>query len=388
MCRGEIRSELAGSSRRHLAAAYATTTFAGLGDEHDPTDRSIDALLEVLDQPVSPERTDAVADLVTGLTPDQRRLLIDTEPFLVGNTDGFPLSDRFEANQILIGREAVEERDEQRRDVLKFLTRRNVLLFDPQGLGRVAIVEGDLDRATHLAVWVPGMGSRLGNFDRAIFNKSDQVHRTMLEAADPGEEPATITWLGYDAPQWPLPRRFQKNLAIMSPRRAILGGQRLHSLLHWVDRHHPRDLTVTTIGFSYGSTTVSAGLKQGMPVDQALLLGSPGMVVDHVDKYPNQPPVYSVTSESDFVGWLAWFGADPSESSSGAIRLRHGPDAWGHTNYHEDVGSLNAMALTALGRGDRVPRYRPPEGGVPWRYRVAKRAVRTLAWILRPLAHR
>lgn len=392
-CRGEIARGLNAdpTASRTLSAAYATlpdvddgAPTAGVVATGDP----VEDLLAAINTRPSPERTDAIAGIVARLTPEQRHTLVQTEPFLVGNTDGFPLADRYEANQLSIAGQILTERNARRRAVLQFLSERKVLLFDPARRGRVATVSGDLEHATHLAVWVPGMNANLANFDEHIFVKSDSLHQEIVRLAGNDMTPATITWLGYDAPPTPFPRRFQRNLSILSTKRARRGGERLRNLFHWVDHHHTTTPSTTAVGFSYGSTTVSSGLKQGMKVDHAVLIGSPGMVVDHVDEYPEaSTKVFSITTESDFVGWLAWYGADPADASSGAVRLAHGPASVGHTKYHEDSEAMMAAALVTLGHEHHARRYQ--EGReVALRHRVGRRVVRSLTSVLRRVVPR
>ena len=77
---------------------------------------------------------------------------------------------------------------------------RQVSLFELNGRGRIADVTGDLPKAKHLVVYVPGMGTELWEFDRIVKPRTEVVRSRASVIAD-GAEVAAISWLGYEPPR-------------------------------------------------------------------------------------------------------------------------------------------------------------------------------------------
>ena len=84
---------------------------------------------------------------------------------------------------------------------------RNFLAFDPAGDGTAVEVLGDLATADRIAVLVPGVDTRLADFDRGLGGvarrapavQARALHRELI-AADPAAKVAVVAWLGYDTP--------------------------------------------------------------------------------------------------------------------------------------------------------------------------------------------
>ncbi|MBA2793058.1 MAG: hypothetical protein H0U32_03560 [Thermoleophilaceae bacterium] len=158
----------------------------------------------------SPEQ---VATFFRRIGPEGGARLVRTNPELVGPLDGAPLGLRYVANRSLAEREvqrvegeldAVNAELEEGGSLLRFVDPRNnnpvvdfvtttrreelleeraslekeldtarpftdpnrqLLLYDPRGDGQVAEVFGDLERAGHATVLVPGIGNEMANFD-------------------------------------------------------------------------------------------------------------------------------------------------------------------------------------------------------------------------------
>lgn len=70
---------------------------------------------------------------------------------------------------------------------------RQILFFDPQGDGEIAVAAGDVRTAKHLAVTVPGISNKLDNYWTLL----DDADRLRTSA---GEDTAVVAWLGYDTP--------------------------------------------------------------------------------------------------------------------------------------------------------------------------------------------
>ncbi|MGW1931896.1 alpha/beta hydrolase, partial [Streptomyces sp. NPDC001919] len=143
-------------------------------------------------------------------------------PLVVGNLDGVPVALRYRANRITLGRALDAERDlvrdarlsaEGRHEAQRRLDRfvsllrpgRQVLAFDPTGTGRTAEVLGDLTRARHVSVIVPGVDTNLLTFQKthgrygAPAGMARSLYRAEREAS-PGARVAVIAWADYTAP--------------------------------------------------------------------------------------------------------------------------------------------------------------------------------------------
>ena len=204
---------------------------------------------------------------------------------------------------------------------------RQFLVFDPVN-GRVAEVFGDVGSASAVGVLVPGTTSNLGNFgltaDRARLMHAEASEVTCGEVA-------TIAWLDYDAPDNLFQARYID--------RAEAGGIRLAGFVHSLQATMPAGARVTLIGHSYGSDVVAMALLAGAPAHAAVLLGSPGVPVDHArDSTEPSPPrstscVPSATGSRTPIGtrsrpsrWGSSQGGGPSSTSS---TLRRRPSsAW------------------------------------------------------------
>ena len=125
-------------------------------------------------------------DLVTRFetaTPAERRVLWDQldantkdrfiaqHPALIGNADGIPFDDRYRANHLLVLRdydvESKKNDTSDRTKMLSSLLDKQVVVYQPDQ-GRVATVDGNIDTAHHVAVFVPGTGSTFDTFPGGI----------------------------------------------------------------------------------------------------------------------------------------------------------------------------------------------------------------------------
>jgi hypothetical protein len=163
-------------------------------------------------------------------------------------------------------------------------------LYEPAALGgdgRVAIALGDVDRATHLAVLVPGMGTEVSRFGTAA---QQAVFTAAVEHTD--KPIAVMAWAGYDAPSVSVPDGSDDDplddatdwaveagdLATVLGLGAATNGARLLA----DDVTGLRAITgdgahVSVLGNSYGSTTVAVAADEyDLDADDVILTGSPG----------------------------------------------------------------------------------------------------------------
>jgi hypothetical protein len=225
---------------------------------------------------------------------------------------------------------------------------RRFLLFDPRGDGRAVEVLGDLATAERIAVLVPGVSTRLRDFDRGlggVARRAPAVQaRTVfaqLRAADPGARVAVVAWLGYDPPE---------GLSLEAARdlRARAGAAELVRFV----RTLPERAAVTLIGHSYGALVVGLAAPDLPRVADVVALGAPGLGARTAAALGGAR-VWSALAAGDWIrrvpqlrlGHLG-HGRRPSAPAFGALPLpTAGVD--GHDGYLSP-GSATLAAVTAI----------------------------------------
>jgi hypothetical protein len=266
----------------------------------------------------------------TSLTPEQQQQVLRDYPQQVGWLNGVPADDRDGANRAYLDTRRTDLQSEEDRLRYRFaqipgrteesyaiwqrlnaigdeqaklgevttaldrLGSRGLLLgVDPAGDGKVIIAVGNPDTADHTAVWAPGLGTTVqgateDNVGRMIaLNDAAGLH------TDPGETVSTVYWLGYDAPELG---------SVAFEERSKAGGPEYLSFVDSLRSTHEGDPThLTAMGHSYGSTVVGEAAKTGgLPVDDIIVQGSPGMHVDHArDLHIDPTHVWAGASDSD-----------------------------------------------------------------------------------------
>lgn len=232
------------------------------------------------------------------LSDAQRAELIRRIPVVIGTTEGIPYRDRDAANvsrlrELLAAADhewtrCLSERDaigakaaEDRVKALTFLVERFaggqgpgreppelLIALDTSttGLPLASIVVGEIDTATTVNWYVPGMNSSLleaQNHLRAV---------TSLNFRDPAS--ATVLFLGYESPKLP-------TLDVLGEARARAGGANLADALTGYNAVRDQagvDSQLNVIGHSYGTTTVAYGLDgRDLRVDNVIFVGSAGI---------------------------------------------------------------------------------------------------------------
>ncbi|MFB6709524.1 alpha/beta hydrolase [Streptomyces sp. NPDC056333] len=351
-----------------------------------------------------------------GLAQEQREEYLAVYPDQIGNLDGIPAVVRDAANrdnlQLLIGK--LEGRDDERAETqlagLREIDRQLndnrkppmfLLGIGDEGNGRAIVSYGNPDTARNVSAYVPGLNTSLDE----EFAKGDlkRAWDTAKGAVKYDHSSAAIVWLGYDAPQTP---DGLASLAVMGEERAERGGRVFNGFMSGlVATNENEDPHLTAIGHSYGSRTVGAATQRdgGIPgVDDIVLVGSPGVGVDHAeDLGVGNDHVFVGAAEHDVVTMLPskqqaavgvagliaagplasyvagdladqgdddlWFGRDPASEAFGARRfpVREGPRLIGedgvsigaHSQYFDpkrDAVSADSIALIAAGRSSKV----------------------------------
>lgn len=360
-------------------------------------------------QPAHPPKNgspDANAAWWRALSPPQQQQVITEHPEWVGSRDGVSFAARDQANRVLLTTDRsalVTQRQRLEADradgstgvartrndadwgrvmdelasldaIEKTLGRtgdRQLLLLDLSAeRAQAAIARGDVDTADNVAVFVPGLSANVSDSMLSSDNAMDQLQRrTELESrrANANQSAATVTWIGYQAPQmgWDL---IGEN-SVADDQAARNGAEKLVPFLRGIGAARSDDAHLTLLGHSYGSTTAGLALRQNTGVDDVVFFGSPGLGTSHVrDLLLPAGHVYYIEARQDAVGDLGYFGIDPShlagvEHASAREstivdpmtgETRHLKESTGHSSYLSDNStSQYNMSVLVAGVADR-----------------------------------
>jgi hypothetical protein len=223
-----------------------------------------------------------------------------------------------------------------------------LLGFDTKGNGQAIIANGNPDTADNTVVYVPGTGAGLEGAGKDIKRMTDVWQEARTQA--PAESTATITWIGYDAPQNVLTDS-------PSPSYAYDAAPELNNFL---------DGLQTAQG---GDAVVGAAAKEHqIAADDIVVAGSPGMLVgDAGDLDVGRGHVWSEAARTDPVPYIGrdflgghkwgvarWHGVPydagyittiPSDEAFGGHRMD--VDTSGHSGYW-DKGSVSLQNQGAV----------------------------------------
>ncbi|GAB3156421.1 alpha/beta hydrolase [Microbispora hainanensis] len=308
------------------------------------------------------QRAEAIRKFFGKLTAAERSSLAIEQPDVVGRLDGAPATVRYAANRLLIERALAHEQkdlaalkatdpkspqvtllEKRVARMTEFLqprvtgdgrsVPRQFLLFDPAGDGRVAEVFGDLAKAEHVAVMVPGITNRLDNYQDLAIDA-----QTLITDPDTKKDlpkTAVITWLGYDTPEL--------GDSVLQAK-AEAGAPALHSFRAGLEA--AKGAKFALFAHSYGTLLSSKALQQGTPFDSVVFMGSPGLganVKSVADlKLAPGTPVFAMRAPGDWVSYSEAHGKDPAELP-GVRRL-----ATGHSSGHSQYYIPNNTALQNL----------------------------------------
>ncbi|MFF4860077.1 alpha/beta hydrolase [Streptomyces rubiginosohelvolus] len=359
-----------------------------------------------------------------GLSPEERERYIELVPERIGNLDGIPVLARDAANRrnlpALIDKLEGVDTDKARdqlaglREIERQLNENGkppmyLIGVGDEGNGRAIVSFGNPDASQHVSAYVPGLNTSLDE----EFAKNDlgRARDTAIGAQGYDESTASIVWLGYDAPQLPDKDGVAGYFAVMGTGRAEKGGAAYRDFMGGISvTNQNKDPHLTAIGHSYGSRTVGAAAARpgGIPgVDDIILVGSPGVGVDHavdlgvgsehvfVGAAANDPVTKLPSKTQVVVGGLGlalggpggayvvgdladpgdddlWFGKDPASKAFGARRfpVADGPPLVSgsgisldsHSNYfspERDAVSADSIALIVSGNADRLKMEEP-----------------------------
>lgn len=275
-----------------------------------------------------------------GLTPEQQQMYTDAYPRRIGWLDGIPTTARDEANRKAIELSLGAYREKEQAGTLGIHDERQysallklqesldkadgasrphdelyVLGVDAEkGDGRALVAKGNPDTADNTAIQVPGTTNDLSNFNGQL-NRIDHLQDAAMKA-DPRADTSVIAWLGYDAPE--------ADGSVVTPGRADEGAEDLRHFTEGLRESHQGDPThMTVLGHSYGSTMVGAAASggEGIGADEVVVVGSPGMTVDHASDLQMDPDhVWSGYAPDDVVADQLsglTLGENPNEEAFG-----------------------------------------------------------------------
>lgn len=324
-----------------------------------------------LPDPAAPART--IAAFFASLSPAQGARLADTHPLVVGNLNGTPVTLRYRANRVALGRAYDAERGRvddprlnaeglhearRRLDRFRSLMRpgRQILAFDPTGTGRTAEVLGDLERARRVSVIVPGVDTNLLTFQKTarMYSAPAGMAASLYAAehrADPGARTAVIAWADYTAP-------VGMGIDAAIGRLAESGAVRLVDLTAAL----PGDAPVSLFCHSYGSVLCGvAAPRLPARVTDVVVAGSPGMRAESAAELGTPARIWAMRDADDWIADVPHLelggvghGTDPVAPEFGA-RLLSAAGAVGHAGYFEPgTGSLENFAAIGVGAYDEL----------------------------------
>ncbi|MEV2268737.1 alpha/beta hydrolase [Nonomuraea africana] len=225
-----------------------------------------------------------------------------------------------------------------------------LLAFDVTGQGRLIVSWGDPDTADITVTSVSGLTSGL-DAAHGDLQRSRALWQQATKTS--GEQViASITWLGYDAPQID-PGIFDPGKSVAFESAAAKGGAALASFADGLRASHSPSgrARAVIVGHSYGSLTTShaAVLRPGRLADDFIFVGSPGVGVDHASQLGVRPEnVWVGEAGNDPVAALGRFGTDPGNASFGAQHFPVGRDVY--TKAHSSYWNPDSVPLRNMGR--------------------------------------
>jgi hypothetical protein len=222
--------------------------------------------------------------------------------------------------------------------------RHHLLSFDLTGDGRAVVAVGDPSTADHVAVFVPGAGTNIDNVGMDLQRMENLQQRADERTPGKDGDVAVVMWLGYDAPG--------DYATALGSAHAEEGAPRLNAFIDELRASSRRARQrLTVIGYSYGSVVVGTAARRGkgLPVDDIVVLGSPGMGVEDAEQLRIDPShVWAGAADGDHVaGWVGELAhnVDPHEQRFGANRFE--VDTQGHEGYW-DTGSESPENQAAI----------------------------------------
>ena len=194
--------------------------------------------------------------------------------------------------------------------------------YDEKYHRTTAIVSsGNPDTASYVSTLVPGIGTHVAQDLDDYITRNDNLRAQTAQAGTDPNQVATISYLGYVAPEGPGGKIYQAaNIGYAD--RAAPGLARFEEGLRASGNANGHSFTNTVIGHSYGSTTAGKAMTQVAEgtVDNFIMCGSPGAGAESIDQYnvPKGHVYESSIPEGDAVQGLgpdSEYGTNPKNLS-------------------------------------------------------------------------
>ena len=222
-----------------------------------------------------------------------------------------------QAEEALMDLEALDKQIHKDKQAPAYLLDFN---YDTKHHRTTAIVaSGNPDTASYVSTLVPGIGT---NVRERLGYYMDINERLRAQAGQAGVDPnkvATISYLGYVAPEGPGPKLYQA-ADISYANEGAPKIARFMEGLRASGNANGHSFTNTLLTHSYGSTTGGKAMTQVAKgvVDNLIMCGSPGSGVQSIDQYnvPRGHVYESSVPEGDMVqdlGFDSTFGRDPKK---------------------------------------------------------------------------
>ena len=216
--------------------------------------------------------------------------------------------------------------------------------YDEKYHRTTAIVSsGNPDTASYVSTLVPGIGTHVGSDLKKYMDANENLKaQTAHTGVDPSRV-ATISYLGYVAPEGPGGKIYQAaNIGYAD--RAAPDLARFEEGLRASGNANGHSFTNTVIGHSYGSTTAGKAMTQVAEgtVDNFIMCGSPGAGAESIDQYnvPKGHVYESSVPEGDAVQGLgpdSEYGTNPKKLD-GIVHLSgDATDADGYWSWTDSV---------------------------------------------------
>ncbi|MEU4515865.1 alpha/beta hydrolase [Nonomuraea wenchangensis] len=217
---------------------------------------------------------------------------------------------------------------------------RRFLSFDGRDGGRAVEIFGDLARAEHVAVLVPGADTNLDKYG-LLHGGALRLHRAL------GEGYAVVAWLGYRTPA-------TISLDTLTSDLADKGAADLRGFVQRLTETKGGG-RVSLLCHSYGGA-VCARAAPDLDIARIILTGSPGVGVDNVRELRTSAAVWAGRGSHDWISLVPHtrlhlpfvtlgLGADPVSPGFGARVFVAGDG--GHSDYLVD-GSLSLHNIVRI----------------------------------------
>lgn len=181
------------------------------------------------------------------------------------------------------------------------------------------VASGNPDTASYVSTLVPGIGTNVRERLGYYMGINDQLRAQAGQAGVDPNKVATISYLGYVAPEGPGPKLYQAAMIDY----ANEGAPKIARFMEGLRAHgnaNGHSFTNTLLTHSFGSTTGGKAMTQVAKgvVDNLIMCGSPGSGVQSIDQYnvPKGHVYESSTHLGDMVqdlGFDSSFGRDPKK---------------------------------------------------------------------------